>query len=181
MSTIRQPDLHMSCAERIGRTSRQETNAYRPRAIAISTDPVALDYYVGKYILFPAGGTYGLGGSHAALEDTNDPSVPGSYYGLTLEFCRDPLADHSIINGTLDEQEMNVHLHEYHPGDLDLDGDVDLADLQGMQGCHDGAGSVVTGACVDADLDEDGDVDIDDINMFSDCCNGPDQPPACSP
>ncbi|MBU0640093.1 MAG: hypothetical protein KKB50_14605 [Planctomycetes bacterium] len=113
LDTIRQPDLHMSCAERIGRTSRQESDAYRAKSIVISTDPVALDYYVGKYILFPAGGTYGLDGSQAGEPWSNDPSLPGGYYGLTLEFCRDPLADHSIINGTLDEQEMVVHRYDF--------------------------------------------------------------------
>ncbi len=119
LATIRQPDLHMSCAERIGRGSRQELDAFRAKSIAISTDPVALDYYVGKNILFVAGGEYGQGGSEAAQPWSNDPSVvgehylEGSYYGLTLELCRDPLADHSIINGTLNEEEMAVQLFDF--------------------------------------------------------------------
>lgn len=174
MSTIRQPDLHMSCAERIGRSSRQESNALRAKAVAISTDPVALDYYVGKYILFPAGGTYGENGSHAEEPDTNDPSLPDGYYGLTLEYCRDPLADHSIIIGTLDEQEMAVHLFEHAPGDLDSDGDVDMDDFQRMQACHEGVDEPCEYECQGADLDEDGDVDMDDAATFFDHLNGPD-------
>lgn len=173
LATIRQPDLHMSCAERIGRTGRQESNAYQARSIAISTDPVALDYYVGKYILFPAGGTYGAGGGHATATDTNDPSLPTGYYGLTLEFCRDPLADHSIINGTLTESEMAVHYLEPVPGDIDADGDVDVADYAELQACAEGPGAPVSGPCQQADLDGDGSVDAADLDVFGTNMNGP--------
>ena len=130
MDKIRRADLHVSCAERIGLESRLESNAFWAKDLAISTDPVALDYYVGKKILFPAGGTYGVGGSKASSPDSHDPTLPGGYYGLTLEFCRDPLADHSIINGTLDEDEMAVHLYDFDrlPGDVNGDGVVDLRD-----------------------------------------------------
>jgi len=131
MATIRRADLHMSCAERVGRESRQEADAFRAKSVAISTEPVALDYYVGKNILFPAGGQYGLGGADAAQPWSNDPSLEGGYYALSLEFCRDPLVDHSIINGTLNEDEMAVHLHDFDrlPGDINGDGVVDLQDL----------------------------------------------------
>ncbi|MCP4590212.1 MAG: hypothetical protein GY842_05690 [bacterium] len=175
MGTIRQPDLHMSCAERIGRTSRQESNAFAAKSVVISTDPVALDYYVGKYILFPAGGTYGAGGGSAAEPTTNDPSLPGGYYGLTLEFCRDPLADHSIINGTLNEAEMSINVVDNTPGDFDNDGDVDLEDYDYYQDCH--AGPDLPPArptCDMADLDQDTDVDLDDFDLFGSAVSGPD-------
>jgi hypothetical protein len=113
MATIRRADLHVSCAERIGCESRWEANAFQAKSVAISTDPVALDYYVGKYILFPAGGTYGLGGQKAMEPCTNDPSVETGYYYKTLEFCRDPLKDHSVINGTLNEDEMEIHRYDF--------------------------------------------------------------------
>jgi hypothetical protein len=120
----------MSCAERIGLASAGDPDAFRAKAVAISTDPVALDYHVGKNILFPAGGVCGLGGIYATAPETNDPSLPGGYYGLTLEYCRDPLADHSIINGTLSEDEMAIHLYDFDrsPGDANGDGVVDLRD-----------------------------------------------------
>ena len=172
MGTIRHADLHMSCAERVGRTGRLESNAYHARSIAISNDPVALDYYVGKYVLFPAGGKYGVDGTHATEPDTNDPSLSGGYYGLTLDLCRDPLADHSIINGTLDETEMDVIYFEHAPGDMDSDGDVDMHDLTPMQTCT-GADISEAGECAAADLDGDGDVDSDDFRIFEHNADGP--------
>jgi hypothetical protein len=150
----------MSCAERIGRTSRTESNAFQAKSVAISTDPVALDYYVGKKILFPAGGQYGLGGSEATELWSNDPTLPGGYYGLTLEFCRDPLADHSIINGTLDEDEMAVHLYDFDrlTGDVDGDGVVDLKDQIQIRNVR--GQSTVEHAYADVNLD--GQVDTAD-------------------
>lgn len=130
MEKIRRADVHMSCAERIGLTSRWESDAFRAKAVAISTDAVALDYYVGKSILFPAGGNYGVGGIYATAFDSHDPTPPNGYYALTLQFCRDPLADHSIINGTLNEDEMAVHLYDFDqvPGDANRDGKTDVRD-----------------------------------------------------
>ncbi len=169
LDMIRRPDLHMSCAERIGRISRSEDDAFRAKSVAISTDPVALDFYVGKHILFPAGGVYGLGGAEATEPWSNDPTLEGGYYGLTLEFCHDPLADHSIINGTLNEEEMVVRLYDFEdvPGDLDDDGDVDLADYERFYECQNGPGSPPGDVgCDKADPDSDGDVDLADFGRF---------------
>lgn len=180
MATIRQADLHMSCAERIGRVSRQESDAFQAKSVAISTDPVALDYYVGKDILFPAGGKYGLGGSDATQPWSNDPNLEGGYYGLTLEFCRDPLADHSIINGTLDEDEMAVHLYDFDhlPADFDGDRDVDQDDFAIFEDCTTGPEIPQDDpGCVDADLDGDGDVDQSDFGLFQRCVSGDGVPP----
>jgi hypothetical protein len=159
----------MSCAERIGRVSRQESDAVRAKSVAISKDPVALDYYVGKRILFPAGGEYGLGGESAERPTSNDPSLEGGYYALTLEFCRDPLADHSIINGTLDESEMAVHLYDFEatPGDFNRDGYIDPNDYQHFETCYNGPGLPPSQlGCADADLDHDADVDLSDFSDF---------------
>jgi hypothetical protein len=176
MGTIRRADLHMSCAERVGTVSRWEWDAHQAKSIAIATDPVALDYYVGKNIMFPAGGQYGLGGSDATQPWSNDPSLAGGYYGLTLEFCRDPLEDHSIVNGTLNEAEMAVQLYDFaHPAaDFDDDGDVDLADYQKLQTCSDGPGHAPAQPdCAGPDLDGDSDVDISDFDRFLDSFDGP--------
>ncbi len=184
MHHIRKADLHMSCAERVGTIGRKEENAYQAKAVAIATDPVALDYYVGKNILFPAGGRFGLGGRDAELPMTNDPDLKGGYYHLTLEFCHDPLADHSIINGTLNENEMDVHRFAFDgpPGDFDADEDVDLMDYRRFQGCVNGpARPPAQSGCDVADLDHDLDVDLDDYRLLLDCFNGPNRPPTCSP
>ena len=55
------------------------------------------------------------------------------------------------------------------PGDLDLDGDVDLADFVLFQLCFAGSSSPPAAICppgVDADLDGDGDVDLTDFLIF---------------
>lgn len=182
METIRRCDLHMSCAERIGRESRWESDAFQAKTIAISTDPVALDYLVGKYVLFPAGGQYGAGGESASEPWSNDPSLPGSYYGLTLEFCRDPLRDHSIINGTLNEAEMAVRTYDFArppTADFDGDGDVDGADFGTFAHCYNGTGAPVPPGCEGVDLSADGSVDGVDYGIFSSCFNGSGNPPRC--
>jgi len=117
------------------------------------------------------GGIYGLGGAEAGEPWSNDPSLAGGYYGLTLEFCRDPLADHSIINGTLDEDEMAVHLHDFDhpPGDFNGDGHVDLTDYQHFHACANGPDSPPAQTdCSDADFDNDSDVDLSDFDSFLD-------------
>ena len=104
---------------------------------------------------------------------SNDPSLEGGYYGLTLEFCRDPLADHSVINGTLDEDEMVVHPFDHGPGDIDSDGDVDLEDYQRFQSCHSGPDVPPSDPnCDAADFDRDNDVDMRDFTAFQDGFTG---------
>jgi len=70
------------------------------------------------------------------------------------------------------------------PCDLDLDGDVDVADFQLFQTALNGANRVPNAAIravsdFDGDLDDDGDVDIADFVIFQACFNGPNRSPAC--
>ncbi|MBN1295091.1 MAG: DUF362 domain-containing protein [Candidatus Latescibacteria bacterium] len=50
--TIRKPDLNITTAEWIGINSRTELPVAHTRTIAASTDPVALDYHMMKYVLY---------------------------------------------------------------------------------------------------------------------------------
>ncbi len=60
------------------------------------------------------------------------------------------------------------------PGDLDQDGDRDLADAAAFQRCFTGAGGGPTGAgCLAAQFDEDGDVDAQDWASFGAGLTGP--------
>ena len=59
------------------------------------------------------------------------------------------------------------------PGDLDGDGDADLADYEIMASCM--TGPLELGA---ADLDDDGDVDLEDFTLWQDCLTGPGLPVA---
>jgi len=51
-------------------------------------------------------------------------------------------------------------------GDLDLDGDVDLIDLNGMLNCLRGPNNTPAQNCGLADIDHDGDVDLRDLTIF---------------
>jgi hypothetical protein len=65
-------------------------------------------------------------------------------------------------------------------GDMDEDGDVDLADYGSFLSCYNGPGNPPGQAgCEAADFDEDGDVDLTDYGVFLGCYNGPNKPPAC--
>ncbi|GJM26861.1 MAG: hypothetical protein DHS20C16_32760 [Phycisphaerae bacterium] len=55
-------------------------------------------------------------------------------------------------------------------GDLDCDGDIDLADYGFFEPCMDGPDQAPAGTCadgIDADLDEDGDVDLLDFRVLA--------------
>ena len=61
------------------------------------------------------------------------------------------------------------------PGDCDNDGDVDLDDFAGFQGCFTGAGRIQRNAACRTtfDLDDDLDVDIFDFSVFVRAFTGP--------
>ena len=58
------------------------------------------------------------------------------------------------------------------PGDLDQDGDVDLADFLAFTRCFSGPGLTAEEACRRADLDGDSDVDLADLIQFQAHLNG---------
>jgi hypothetical protein len=57
-------------------------------------------------------------------------------------------------------------------GDLDLDGDADLADFGILQACMTGPSATATGACVKASLNGDTHVDAMDVSLFIKCLSG---------
>jgi len=65
--------------------------------------------------------------------------------------------------------------------DLDLDGDVDLADFALFSLCFNGEGQPPAGGCTsDADFDDDGSVTLSDFAELMVCFRGSGQPPACN-
>jgi hypothetical protein len=97
MKTIRSADLNIITAEYAGHEGRKNKPAHTKTVLA-STDPVALDYYAGKYVLFP------LGGKRAR---DNDPDNPHGTFRQYLDLC------HAQGIGTLNEAEMILHKYDF--------------------------------------------------------------------
>ena len=63
------------------------------------------------------------------------------------------------------------------PGDLNGDGDVDLADFAQFEICFTGPGGTLVPGCEPGDFDLDNDADCDDWAQFGLVWTGPGQPP----
>ena len=98
MKTIRRADLNIITAEYAGYEGRKRKPAHTKTVLA-STDPVALDYYAAKYMLYP------LGGKRAK---DNNPDNPHGTFRKYLDLC------HTQGIGTLNETEMVLHKFDFH-------------------------------------------------------------------
>ena len=98
MKAIRRADFNIITAEYAGHQGRRATPVHTKTVLA-STDPVALDYYAAKYVLYP------LGGRKAGY---NDPDNPRGTFRKYLELC------HAEGIGTLDESEMVTHKFDFN-------------------------------------------------------------------
>jgi hypothetical protein len=113
LNTVRKADLNVTAAEWVGLVSRVEPPVVRTRAVLASTDPVALDYHSGKYLLFP--------NSKAAVHDPDDAKSPLRQY---LAACAEK------SGCILDEGRVNVVSYDIGKNgirndDLVLYGDID--------------------------------------------------------
>lgn len=99
MKTIRKADLNIVTAEWVGWGSRTDVDkATRTRTILAGTDPIALDYYSAKYLLFPLAGN----------KNFHDPDYTRSRIRQFLELARK-----SYGEGVLDERNIRVRLHDF--------------------------------------------------------------------
>jgi hypothetical protein len=100
MRTIRKADLNIVTAEWVGFGSRTDVNLSScPRAILASTDPVALDYYGTKHILYP------LGGPVAALNDPDNQEGPLHRY---LKLCSEE------GGGVFDDKNIHAEIFNFN-------------------------------------------------------------------
>ena len=98
MKTIRKADLNVVTAEWVGWGSRIDTTkAARIRSVCASQDPIALDYYGSKYLLYPL-----------SNKKYHDPDDPKSSVRRFLQ-----LALKTSGQGTLDEQLMRVNEFDF--------------------------------------------------------------------
>jgi len=102
MKTIRSADLNIIAAEYTGHEGRRRTPAHTKTVLA-STDPVALDYYAGKYVVYP------LGGKRA---EDNNPDNPHGTFRKYLDLC------HTQGIGTFNEREMVLRKFDFNKVDI---------------------------------------------------------------
>ena len=103
MAQVRLPDLNIVAAELVGWGDRRKLEmAFRPRALLVSTDPVALDAVAAREVLLPgtpAAATEVAGVSLRKLHDPDDKDGP--FY----RFLREAQAQHV---GNLDPHSIRV-------------------------------------------------------------------------
>ncbi|MCK5601819.1 DUF362 domain-containing protein, partial [Candidatus Pacearchaeota archaeon] len=104
LDTIRQADLHITTAEWIGLSSRTDHPLAHTKAILACTDPVALDYHAGKYILYP--------NSRIPVHNPDDSNSPAYEY---LTSC----AEHG--GGIFDERYVGVDSFDFEQKKMQKD------------------------------------------------------------
>jgi hypothetical protein len=99
------PTFYMTCAEYTGYRSRTDPIAEHTRTVGLCTDPVTLDYWMCKHVMYPCAT------SQAFINPDNDNHLRQALLGC-----------HSKDVGTILESEMNLHIselvldkHEYLP------------------------------------------------------------------
>jgi hypothetical protein len=98
MKTIRKADLNIVTAEWVGWGSRTDPcKATRMRTILASKDPIALDYYGAKYLLYPL-----------SKRIYHDPENPKTSLSRFLKLALKASGD-----GTLDERLMTINEHDF--------------------------------------------------------------------
>ena len=96
MKTVRKADLNIVTAEWVGWGSRIDvTKATNVRTILAGTDPIALDYYGAKYIVYPLSNN----------SEYHDPDNHGSSINKFLK-----LAASEIGNYSIGEKNIKIHI-----------------------------------------------------------------------
>ena len=86
------PTFYLTCAEYTGYRSRTSTTAAHTRTVGLCADPVTLDYWMCKYVMYP------IATSQAFMNPEEENNLRETLLGC-----------HSQGVGTLDESEMVVH------------------------------------------------------------------------
>lgn len=89
------PAFYLTCAEYTGYRSRVDTTAAHTRTVGLCTDPVTLDFWMNKYVMYPCAP------SQDFMNPDNDSNLRKALVGCQSKGV-----------GTIIETEMNVHLSE---------------------------------------------------------------------
>jgi len=127
--------------------------------MAVAYGPAVFDLYV-----YGPTGRMQISGPSQGL--VFDRTMIGCSPELDKQACG-LFAYHQTFGGPLSEQQIVASFDAPFPvGDLDGDGDTDLADFVVFQQCFSGSGARPAPGCDHADLDDDGDVDLADFLIF---------------
>ena len=100
LRTIRKADLNLVTAEWVGWGDRTDiARATQLRTILAGADPVALDYYGAKYLVYPL----------SRHRDNHDPDYPRSSVARFLH-----LAARTLGQARVDETMMKLHRHDFN-------------------------------------------------------------------
>ena len=97
---IKRADLFITTAEWCGHQGRQDSNPVQTKTVLASTDPLALDYYTSKYIMYPLGGS---------RQELNNPDNVDGPFRKFLNMYID-----QMDWGTLNESEMMVQGFDFN-------------------------------------------------------------------
>ena len=99
MKHIRKADINIVTAEWVGWGHRTDiTKATQMKTILASTDPIALDYYGAKHIVYPL----------SKNREHHDPDNPKSAIRKFLDFALEIYG-----KGTLNEKSMNINIFDF--------------------------------------------------------------------
>lgn len=99
MKTIRKADLNIITAEWVGWGSRTDiSKASRQRAILAGTDPIALDYYGAKHLVYPL----------SKNKEYHDPDNPESSISKFLSLAQSVLGE-----GALHDKQIDIHEYDF--------------------------------------------------------------------
>lgn len=104
MNTIRKADLNFIAAEWVGLASRTELPVAHTRTVLISDDPVALDYHVTKYLLYP--------NSNISIHNPDNEQSPLRHY---LIKCAES------GGGIFDETQVEVKSYDFKTNSFQTD------------------------------------------------------------
>lgn len=100
MKNCRKPDLFLTTAEWVGWGSRTSDNATQTKTVGLCNDPVSLDYYMCKYVLWP---------THIEQQYFNpEYDIPNNNTRQTLNGC------HSQGFGTVTESEIAAFIYDFN-------------------------------------------------------------------
>lgn len=168
---IPQPDVVLYGTLRLG----GETVLASQADVTITARVDGVDQPVGHYRMgdnSAAGDQYVLRIKMESLADGSEQGNDAAVIGQTVDFFAQVGTDpeQSVGNLRLTRagliKSLNLPAIGGLTGDIDRDGDVDLADFLELQRCFGGPGVSVAQGCQPADLDGDGDVDLADVVAF---------------